>query len=79
MFFNLIKEINMLLSDVLDSVKEINRLTKEINRLLSKGLSNIFLKVTIETFSNLRFSGFKNICHVVSFDGLELTQMSLNL
>ena len=53
MLFNLIKEINMLLSDVLDSVKEINRLTKEINRLLSKGLSNIFLKVTIETFSNL--------------------------
>ena len=53
MFFNLIKEINMLLSDVLDSVKEINRLTKEINRLLSKGLLNIFLKVTIETFSNL--------------------------
>ena len=42
MFFNIIKEINMLLSDVLNSIKEINRLTKEIDRLLSRGLSNIF-------------------------------------
>ena len=45
MFFNLIKEIN--------------RLRKEINRLLSKEMSNIYLKVTIETFSKLRFSGFQ--------------------
>ena len=45
MFFNLIKEIN--------------RLRKEINRLLSKGMSNIYLKVTIETFSKPRFYGFK--------------------
>ena len=44
MFFNLIKETN--------------RLRWEINRLLSKGMSNIYLKVTIETFSKLRFSGF---------------------
>ena len=29
---------------------------KEINRLLSKGMSNIYLKVTIETFSKLQFS-----------------------
>ena len=29
-------------------VKEINRLWKEIYRLLSKGISNIYLKVTIE-------------------------------
>ena len=34
MFFNLIKEIN--------------RLRKEINRLLSEKMSNIYLKVTIE-------------------------------
>ena len=40
-------------------MKEINRLRKEINRLLSKGKPNIYLKVTIETFSELRFSGFK--------------------
>ena len=31
-----------------NSVKEINRLRKEINRLLSKGMSNIYLKVTTE-------------------------------
>ena len=42
-----------LLSNVFNSVKEINRLRKEINRLLSKGISNIYLKVTIETFSEL--------------------------
>ena len=29
-------------------VKEINRFLKEINRLLSKGMSNICLKITIE-------------------------------
>ena len=43
------------------SVKEMNRLGKEINRLLSKGMSNIYLKVTIETFSILRFSEFKKL------------------
>ena len=31
-----------------NSVIEINRLRKEINRLLSKGMSNIYLKVTID-------------------------------
>ena len=36
---------------IFNSVKEMNRLRKEVNRLL---------KVTIETFSKLRFSGFKN-------------------
>ena len=38
---------------VFNSIKEINRLRKEINRLLSKEMSNIYLKVTIETFSKL--------------------------
>ena len=33
---------------VFNSIKEINRLRKEINRLLSKEMSNIYLKVTIE-------------------------------
>ena len=42
------------------SIKKINRLKKEINRLLSKGMSNIYLKVTIETFSKL-FLGLKNL------------------
>ena len=38
---SLVKQINRLL-------KEINRLPKEINSLLHKGMSNIYLKVTIE-------------------------------
>ena len=44
-----------------NSIKETYRFRKEINRLLSKGMSNIYLKVTIETFSKLQFSGFKNL------------------
>ena len=32
----------------INSVKEINRLRKEVNRLLSKRMSNIYLKVAIE-------------------------------
>ena len=47
------------ISNVFNSIKEINRLRKEINTLLSKGMSNIYLKVTIETFSKLRFYGVK--------------------
>ena len=31
-----------------NSIKEMNRLRREINRLLSKGISNIYLKVAIE-------------------------------
>ena len=42
-----------------NSIKEITRLRKEINRLLIKGMSNIYLKVIIEKFLKLRFSGFK--------------------
>ena len=77
MFFNLIKEINRSLSNVFNSIKEItNRLRKEINRLQSKGMSNIYLNVTIETFSKLRFSGF--VTRSV-FGELQLTQISLFL
>ena len=42
-----------------NSIKELCRLRKEINRLLSKRMSNIYVKVTIETSSNLGFSGLK--------------------
>ena len=45
MFFNLIKGIN--------------RLRKEINRLLSKGISNIYLQVTIE--KNFDFLSLKSL------------------
>ena len=31
-----------------NSIKELNRLTKEINKLLSKGMSSIYLKSAIE-------------------------------
>ena len=33
---------------MINSIKEINKLRKEINRLLSKGMSNTYLKVTTE-------------------------------
>ena len=39
-----------------NSSKEINRLRKETNRLLSKGMSNIYLKVTIEICRNVSFN-----------------------
>ena len=35
-------------------------LRKQINGLLSKGMSNIYLKVTIETFSKLGMLQLKN-------------------
>ena len=53
-------------------------LRKEINRLLSKGMSNIYLEVTIETFSKLRFSGFKKFVTRSVFGKFQLTQISLN-
>ena len=31
-----------------NSIKEMNRLRKEINRLLRKGMFNIYLEITIE-------------------------------
>ena len=57
-----------------NSIQETNRLRKEMNRLLSKGMSNIYLKVTIDTFPKLQFSGFKKFV----IGELQLTQISLN-
>ena len=57
-----------------NSVKEVNRLRKEINRLLSKGISNIYLNVTTETFSKLRFSRLKKVVTRSVFGDLQLTQ-----
>ena len=45
-------------------IKETNKLRKEINTLLSKGMSNIYLKVTIEAFSKFWFLGLKNLSPV---------------
>ena len=41
-------------------------------------MSNISLKVTIETFSNLRLSGFKTFVTRSVFGELQLRQISLN-
>ena len=49
--------------DVLYLIKEMNRLRKEINKLLSKGMSNIYLKVTKKSLrsQNLDFLNLKNL------------------
>ena len=47
-----------------NSVKEINRLMKEAIRLSSKGIPNIYLKVTIEKnwrSQNFDFQSLKNL------------------
>ena len=48
-----------------NSIKEMNRLRKKINRLLSKGMSNIYLKITTEEKNsrsqNLDFLDLKNL------------------
>ena len=56
-----------------NSVREINRLRKEINRLLNKGMSNMYLKFTFDTFSKLRFSKFKNLVTKSVSGELQLT------
>ena len=61
-----------------NSIKEINTLRNKTNRLLSKGMSNIYLKVTIEKFSKLRFSEFKKFATRSVFGELQLTQVSLH-
>ena len=61
-----------------NSDKQINTLRKEINRLLCKGMSNIYLKVTIETFSKPRFSRFMKFVTRSVFGELQLTQILLN-
>ena len=51
-----------------NSIKEMDRLKKEINRLLSKGMSNVYSKVTIEEKNwlsqNFIFLGLKNLSPV---------------
>ena len=50
-----------------NSIKEINRLREEINRLLSKWMSNIYLKVTIEKnwrSQNFDFLSLENLSQV---------------
>ena len=50
--------------DVSNSIKEIIRLRKETNIFLRKGMSNIYLKVTIETnwrSQNFDFLSLRNL------------------
>ena len=49
---------------------------KEINRLMSKGMSNIYLKASIN--KKLRFSLFKKFVSRSVFGELQLTKISLN-
>ena len=56
-------------------MKDINSL-KEINRLLKKGMSNIYFKVNIETFSKLFW--VQKVVTSSDFGELQLTQISLN-
>ena len=44
-----------------NSVKEINSSRKEINRLLSRGMSNIYLKITIEKKWHTQNFDFRNL------------------
>ena len=65
----------------MDILKKINRLLKEINRLLSKGMSNIYLKVTIKKkwhTQNFDFSKFKKLVSRSVFRELQLLHISLN-
>ena len=64
--------------DFLNVIKEINRLRKEINRLLSKGMSNFYLEVTIGTFLILRLSWFKQCVTRSVLGELQLSQIPLN-
>ena len=56
---------SMYQSSVFNLVREINMLREEINRALSKGMSNIYLKVTIEEKNwhsqNFNFLSLKNV------------------
>ena len=56
------KEINrLLITEFFNSIREVSRLRNKINSLLSKRMSNIHLKTTIEKFSKLRFSGSEHV------------------
>ena len=61
------------------SIREVNRSLKEINKLLSKGMSNIYIKVTTEKSDVLKTSifNFKKFVCRSAFEELQLTQISL--
>ena len=64
-----------------NSVKEINGLRKERNRWLSKSMTNIYLKVTVNRkwrTQNFDFKSLKSLSSNQIFWELQLTQISLN-
>ena len=67
-----------LLSNAFNSIKEITGFRKETSRLLSKEISTIYLKFTIETYSKLQLFWVEKACHQVSSGELQLTQTSLH-
>ena len=64
--------------DAFSSIKERNTSLKEINRLLSKEMSNIYLKVTIEKKWGKIFYVYKTFAYRSVFGELQLMQILLN-
>ena len=59
--------------------KQIGSEKKKIIRLLNKGMSLIYLKVPMETYSKLSFCWFKKFVTRYVFGELQLTQISFNI
>ena len=73
MFFNSIRQANRLL-------KEINRLLRKINSLLSKGMSNIYEKVTTERkWPTQNFDFFFFFCFSTHADITEFSNFLLQV
>ena len=49
-----------------NSIKEINRLRKEINRLLSEGMPNIYSKIALEKIWGSQIFDFVGLKHLSS-------------
>ena len=67
--------------NVFNPIKEINRFRKEINTLLSKGMSNICLRVTLKKnwrSQNFDFLSLKKFITRSVFGDFQLIQISLN-
>ena len=62
-----------------EKIQKKKEIKEKVNKLLSKGISIMYLKVTMETFSNLRFSGFEIFFTRSVFGELQIKQISLNL
>ena len=66
---------------VFSSIQKINRLLKEINRLLSRGMSNIYFKVIIEKklgTHNFDFLSLESLSSGQFLGSSNLTQISLS-